>query len=305
VLVAFIGLLLVAAALTWRNVRRGRGDRVTAGRLFWAFVGWAVLVWAVNPHSGHPTAELWMLELAFGRGMFLGVFTALFYLALEPAVRRRWPWRLTAWARAFSGRWRDPMVGRDLLVGLAVGCAASASVAGANWLCAVLGAPPVPTFGDFGGVIPPVAPGELLGAVATGLASSTSNLFFAFCLFPVVRREWLVWLVFLALGTVAGLTESLGGLTSDPVTMSVLSITRAIVLVAFVVLLARFGLLSLAGYWFAGKLASSRPLTLDTAAWYFPHAAVGVGVLLAMAGFCCWSATGGRRLFRDGFFADE
>src|SRR5262245_65818174 len=57
----------------------------------------------------------------------LGVTTAtasilaINYLALEPVMRRRCPHRLTSLARVLTGRWRDPLVGRDVLIGLALG----------------------------------------------------------------------------------------------------------------------------------------------------------------------------------------
>ena len=55
-------------------------------------------------------------------GMGLGFW--LLYLALEPFARRRWPQMLISWTRALSGSWRDPLVGRDMLIGAAVGTAA-------------------------------------------------------------------------------------------------------------------------------------------------------------------------------------
>src|SRR5690606_15659448 len=48
--------------------------------------------------------------------------------AVEPYVRRRWPHRLVAWTRLLTGRFRDPLVGRDVLTGLAIGAA---------WACLV------------------------------------------------------------------------------------------------------------------------------------------------------------------------
>ena len=42
----------------------------------------------------------------------------LFYLGIEPAVRRRWPQLLVGWTRLLDGRWRDPLVGRAVLSGL-------------------------------------------------------------------------------------------------------------------------------------------------------------------------------------------
>jgi hypothetical protein len=52
---------------------------------------------------------------ALGRCSFLAAILGMWYLALEPTVRRRWPWRLVAWGRLLDGRLGDPLVGRDLL----------------------------------------------------------------------------------------------------------------------------------------------------------------------------------------------
>ena len=46
------------------------------------------------------------------RGCFLAV-----YMAFEPYVRRRSPRTLISWTRLLAGRFRDPLVGADLLVG--------------------------------------------------------------------------------------------------------------------------------------------------------------------------------------------
>ena len=61
----------------------------------------------------------WVLERALLPAA--GVF--LFYLALEPYVRRRWPQTLVAWNRLWAGKIIDPLVGRDLLVGAVFGAA--------------------------------------------------------------------------------------------------------------------------------------------------------------------------------------
>ena len=45
----------------------------------------------------------------------------LFYMAIEPYVRRLWPGTLVAWGRALDGQWRDPMVGRHILLGAVAG----------------------------------------------------------------------------------------------------------------------------------------------------------------------------------------
>ena len=41
----------------------------------------------------------------------------VFYLAIEPYARRLWPRMLVSWVRVLEGRFRDPLVGRDVLLG--------------------------------------------------------------------------------------------------------------------------------------------------------------------------------------------
>src|SRR2546430_772529 len=43
------------------------------------------------------------------------------YLALEPFVRARWPHRIISWKRFISSDIRDPLVGRDIMLGVLVG----------------------------------------------------------------------------------------------------------------------------------------------------------------------------------------
>lgn len=46
-------------------------------------------------------------------------------LALEPLARRSWPQALVSWTRLLRGRLVDPLVGRDILVGVLCGMAVS------------------------------------------------------------------------------------------------------------------------------------------------------------------------------------
>jgi Protein kinase domain len=62
--------------------------------------------------------------LAFAAGQ--GALSGILYAALEPWVRRWWPHAMIGWARVVAGRWRDPLVARDVLVAVctvvALGC---------------------------------------------------------------------------------------------------------------------------------------------------------------------------------------
>src|SRR5712691_2614762 len=62
-----------------------------------------------------------MLGKALAFSLFLAAFVWLTYMALEPFARRRWPDLLISWTRLLSGRLRDPLVGRDILIGILAG----------------------------------------------------------------------------------------------------------------------------------------------------------------------------------------
>jgi hypothetical protein len=52
------------------------------------------------------------------------------------------------------------------------------------------------------------------------------------------------------------------------------------------------------------RVLTGAPLTPDTGAWYFWNGAGPVLVLLALAAYACYTATGAR-LFKEGFFGDD
>ena len=45
----------------------------------------------------------------------------MLYMAVEPWVRRQWPKTIISWSRVLAGAWHDPVVGRDILLGVALG----------------------------------------------------------------------------------------------------------------------------------------------------------------------------------------
>src|SRR4029077_6238906 len=65
----------------------------------------------------------------------------LFFLGCEPYVRRFWPQLLIGWTRALSGQLRDPLVGRDILVGVAAGTIGAFLIESRELIPRVLGLP--------------------------------------------------------------------------------------------------------------------------------------------------------------------
>jgi serine/threonine-protein kinase len=125
-ILGIIGFVLVGAViasgalLARRNVRLDRSDKRGAQRLAFVYLGLGAAVELLQL-SGEPLS----LFSTFANNLAVQVYYAamiwIFYLAIEPYVRRLWPETLMAWSRVLEGRFRDPMVGRHILIGAVAG----------------------------------------------------------------------------------------------------------------------------------------------------------------------------------------
>ena len=111
-------VLSLAVFLAIRNGRMGRADARGASRLAVA-VGLIVLTGGVlESHFAFSFGvDLRMFVTVVSWAAFVGLLAWTSYTALEPYARRRWPQMLVSWSRLLDGRWRDPLIGRDLLIG--------------------------------------------------------------------------------------------------------------------------------------------------------------------------------------------
>jgi serine/threonine-protein kinase len=299
-------LLGGAVVLAIRNLRRGRGDLRGAVRLGGAILAVRIGAWLIGGH--HTLSGEWaQFVVCVGEGGSSALLFGLGYLAVEPAVRRRWPWRITTMNRLLDGRWRDPMVGRDLLIGLALG-AAVLFVTRAAWVTAVwAGVPPPPPLMGAGptplqtpGPPPPLV--ALLTHLSVPITIPMLYLLQSFAVFLVIRREWLAWGVVWLFFTLVFTLPLLG---PSPLGNVLAFAGWGLRIASLTVVLARFGLLVGAGFFFSGDMLSMVPLTADLSAWYAPHGIVMALVVIGLAFYAFVTATGGRRLFREGFFGDD
>lgn len=104
-----------------RNLRLGRGDRRSAIRLAMIIAGLTMLAWILDAHHIPTSWEIDNARLAGAVALLNGGLFWIMYVALEPFVRRRWPQVLISWTRFLAGDWKDPLIGRDALVGCAFG----------------------------------------------------------------------------------------------------------------------------------------------------------------------------------------
>ena len=115
-------------------------------------------------------------------------------MAFEPYVRRFWPQLLVGWTRLLSGRVRDPLVGRDVLVGVAAGAVGALLIASRDVIPYFAGMPmPTPD-------LPPAtillgtryALDAALGLVNRAIFNALQIVCIVALLKMLLRRRWIV-----------------------------------------------------------------------------------------------------------------
>jgi predicted Ser/Thr protein kinase len=287
------GFLLVAAVLLARhNILRERGDRRGAMRLA-GFTGCVfMLMWLFGGSHVASLSELLLFFGALSCALLLASGVWILYMAVEPLARRRWPHSMIGWNRLLAGGVRDPLVGRDVLVGLTLGTAA-ALVSKVHQLV-LLG------FGSTPSVT--VHPGCLLGVVGTLAAFLTlipncviqALVWFVliFVLRLVLRRDWLAAGAFVLIYAVLSAVAT----TSSPV-LAALFTAVSTGLLLFTML--RFGLVALIASFFVVVLMQMFPLTADFSVWYAGASLFALLGVAALAAFAFHASLAGRPLFGD------
>jgi serine/threonine-protein kinase len=299
--------LSVGVVLAWRNLRRGRANLPGAGRLaacsaLLQLAAWGLLATHVPVFFEEAGSFIgWLGGATFSSGL-LGIW----YLALEPYVRRRWPWVVVGWNRLLEGRWRDPLVGRDVLIGGLAGVAVALLYQVQTLLPGWLGhAPPAPLgiCEDLLGHGPAFAVVGLLDALYAGMGRFFM-LILLIALLPRLGWGIAVGLVVVSVSMLTGgYTTGLREPAGDPGALTV-AIQLAAVAVTLVVLL-RFGLLAYLAVLGSAVLLTNAPLTTDLAAWYAPSGLVGGLAVAGLAAYGCVVSLGGRPLLGTRFFGDD
>ena len=198
----FEGILFLCivggAILVRRNLRSGRSDRRGAFRLAASIGALILLMWVLGGHHARDSYEGWIFLEAFSNAAGTGLIYWILYVALEPFARRRWPEMLISWQRALSGRWRDPLVGRDVLIGSVVGMLSTLLIGPARVLIPMkLGLPGPLPLGLAEGA--PITPGAtiawFLAEGVVGVFIVLGIVFFLILVRRLVRVGWLAGLI--------------------------------------------------------------------------------------------------------------
>lgn len=235
-----------------------------------------------------------VLMAIVGRGLLLGAAVWVAYMALEPFLRRHWPSTMISWSRLLAGRIRDPLVGRDLLVGLLAGVVShllwQINLIAPKWFG---GTPSISldlnNFGGLNGLRFTLAAISSIAAGFVLLAMSFVLLFFVLTL--VFRKRWLAALAIPVLLSALSWSQQDGLRAAFTLIMYLLT----------TVVLLRFGLLSLIVFLACSPLLDHTPLTVDPARWYAPNSYLVLAVVAGLALFAYRVALAGRPMLPGAF----
>lgn len=282
VLMLAVVAFMTATRLAWCNLRSGRSDWRGGVRL--SLVTYLVLVLSNILHAT-SISQLFVDGPRVIRMLFAYVGTVavvfILYGAIEPYVRRFWPQALISWSRLLAGRFADPRVGRDALIGTALGTAVSVGIHAMVvfqstgfrtdvQLESVLGVRYV-----FGWLIRDVG-----GATVYGLAL----LFLLLLMRLVFRKGWLACVAFVSLPTSIAAVAGLAGVSNDSPLLLILSVLiMATFLTGAIVVLTRFGLVAMCASMYCLLCLTMMPITGDTSVWFWEKSSLlvlgAIGVL--------------------------
>lgn len=267
-----------------------RGDTRGAFRLA-AFVLLTFLgMWMFRAHHLASANEFDLILILLSWAVLAASLAGLWYLALDPFVRRREPHTLISWSRLMGGQFRDPLVGSDLLLGTLYGIALVLYETADNFVLPWLGKlPPMPGF---------LQAESLLGVrFAIGLLLYYALVFVLYALFVffllfllrlALRKDWL------AMIAVVGLFAVPDAVGEYPVFGFV---AAALLWLSILLVLKRFGLLVLVTGLVVQNVLIVFPATTHLSEWFAAPALVGIFTIALLAAYGFHTSLAGQKIF--------
>jgi predicted Ser/Thr protein kinase len=277
--------------LARHNWKHNRADVKGAAIVATARFVLKAISWAGWTHPVEGGAMFESFLGAAGDWLVSAAIMWVVYLALEPAVRARWPHSIVTWNRVLAGRFRDAQVGSEMLVGAAVGALMWIAFKTINY---VLGGNTEPTNWDLNlsavlgarhwiGVIAAV----LGGALRTGLII----FLVVFGLRVLLRRDFLA---VLAAAVLFSVTES-ESLSEGWILFAIYLAVYGVL----IFLLLRFGLVASITTVFIVNTFNTISLGASLKTWYTPPGLASLCVVLGIAIYAFWRSLGGRELIGE------
>ncbi len=286
------GGILFALFLARRNWIQGRGDRLGSFRIAIAQFCIGMVVWIGMVHLTPGNNVLSLLLTEISHNLFSAVILGLLYLALEPAVRSRWPHSIVTWTRLLEGRWKDPQVGAHVLIGAAAGVLLFIAAE----LHGVLVAP-VQGLDTAGGVFLLNGTRQWIAGMASRSSEALNTgmvvFFVIFGLRTVLRKDWIA-AVLAAMVFSAGSSDLMNSVNWQ-MTFTIMGILYA----ALIFILLRFGLLTTIAAIFFLNALNGITLASDWSTWYAPTGIATMLFMLGIAGLAFKFSLGSGKLQTD------
>ncbi|MGB7925112.1 MAG: hypothetical protein WCF57_17865, partial [Pyrinomonadaceae bacterium] len=301
VAVLFLSILLAALIVARHNLKVGRGDTKGAlklGVFVFSAITLARLIDAYHvPELG---GELWIFFQSASLGLFIATLTWIFYIALEPFVRKRWSELMISWSRLMAGDFRDPLVGRDILVGGLLGLAQTSAQYLNILLHQWLGVARLPYMGahttePLSGVDGMAV--HFLHQFSEPVFATVLISFLLLLLLTVLRKKRLaiaaLWLIFITPDLVNASYGSWLPLVGDVLMAALMTIA-----------VARFGLLAFYSYILFYAMSIGNPITSDFSSWYAKSTLFPFVVIMSLAIYGFYTSLAGQKIFEAKFLKD-
>jgi hypothetical protein len=289
---AVFSMCIAAALVARHNLRKGRGDRRGALQIA-AFVSLAALIVWILDSKHVAIAELEMNRFFAAQPVWAAGMLWLLYLAIEPYVRRFWPATVVSWSRLMARQWRDPLVGRDILYGVALGIVVHVIFL-VNVLTAhAMGYPLTPDIPDLQELLGThVVIARVLNQVFNAVFNALFSVFGMVFLKILVRRERVAAALAVALMT---FTSARGALDSGPVWLNLMVIL--VFMTIIVLTIQHLGLLAAMVLFLVNFIISNAIVTFDTSKWFFGDSLLLLAIPAALACYGFYISRGGEPLF--------
>jgi hypothetical protein len=276
--------IVTGVLLARRNLKVGRSDRRGASRFAVAYATLGFLSDLLT-FSG-VTGSFDHMMNTLGHQVFNGILAWVFYVAIEPYVRRLWPDTLTAWGRILEGRFGDPLVGRHILIGAVVGVASTAILFSEMIGVAWFGIPPP----EPAGLVHVLASArfalaEFLLLVKTSIFLPVAILLCMLVLRTFLRRALLVNMAIVVLVVLISPMRTVWDIALSVFFAALfISVLTRLGFVAFLVMM-------LFSTW------QHYPLTTDPNSWFFPWSVMTMAAFAAVAVYAFVVSLGGKLPF--------
>ncbi|MGI8543727.1 MAG: serine/threonine-protein kinase [Aridibacter sp.] len=295
----FILVLVSAVLLARHNIKNGRGDLKGGFKLMvFCFLSLSLMGLIFADHVWSINGQMTIFGRILGDGLYYSMLIGLIYIALEPYARRYWSELLISWNRLLAGDFRDPMIGRDILIGGFAGVGVTLiSIYCGNFLSLYLFGAGLNVSENFfnhplngwSGTL-----GHLFGATIFPVLLGLIPLFLLVLFFVIFKNKKVSIVLILLLLSILNVPQLLNEHWIYLITFFIGNLILVFVLI-------RFGLLAVIFVLVYQALSHNFLLAFDTSSHLFPGTIIVFIVAFGLAIYGFYTSTAGKSIFGSGF----